>query len=174
MDSVTNCEAVIRTVPDIVQAGEAIADTASADGVVYASLQEIEQADGLIIGSPTRFGTTAAPLKHFLEQTTAPWLTGALTGKPAAAFTSTGTLHGGQEMTLIDMLIPLLHHGMLITGIPYSEPALRRTASGGTPYGASHVAGDSGSQPLTRDESDLATALGQRVATIAKKLGNEH
>jgi len=139
------------------------------DGAPYATLEELARCDGLVLGSPTRFGNMAAPLKHFLDGTGALWLTGDLAGKPAGVFTSTQTQHGGQETTLLSMMLPLLHHGMVLVGVPYTEAALRRTAGGGTPYGASHVAGEDGAA-LTGDERALAQALGRRVATIAARL----
>jgi len=137
---------------------------------VIVSLDDLSNCAGLILASPTRFGSMAAPLKAFFERSTALWLNGALVGKPAAAITSTGSMHGGQESTLLGMLLPLLHHGMLLVGIPYSEPALSRTSTGGTPYGASHVAGSDGQNPISPDERELARALGKRVALIAAKL----
>ena len=135
------------------------------------TLEELSGCAGLIVASPTRFGSMAAPLKAFFERSTALWLNGALVGKPAAAITSTGSLHGGQESTLLGMLVPLLHHGMLLVGLPYTEPALSRTSTGGTPYGASHLAGSDGQNPISPDERELARALGKRVAVIAAKLG---
>lgn len=135
------------------------------------TLDELSGCAGLILASPTRFGSMAAPLKAFFERSTALWLNGALVGKPAAAITSTGSMHGGQESTLLGMLLPLLHHGMVLVGLPYSEPALTRTTTGGTPYGASHLAGSDGQNPVSADERELARALGKRVAVIAAKLG---
>jgi NAD(P)H dehydrogenase (quinone) len=149
----------------------AVAAAVPEDGAPYASARDLRECAGLILGSPTRFGNMAAPLKYFIDGTSDLWLSGALAGKPAAVFTSTGSLHGGQESTLLTMLLPLLHHGMLLVGLPYTEPQLSATTSGGTPYGASHVAGVGGKPlPLTRDESELAQALGRRVATVASKL----
>ncbi|HET7222970.1 MAG TPA: NAD(P)H:quinone oxidoreductase, partial [Rhodanobacteraceae bacterium] len=136
----------------------------------YVELKDLHECAGLIMGSPTRFGNMAAPLKYFLDSTPAEWVSGALVGKPCAVFTSTSTMHGGQESTLLSMLLPLLHHGMLVVGIPFTEPALNATTTGGTPYGASHVAGTSGNQPISDDERTLARALGRRVAGIAKRL----
>ncbi|MBI3171534.1 MAG: NAD(P)H-dependent oxidoreductase, partial [Hydrocarboniphaga effusa] len=142
-----------------------------ADGPPYAGLPDLQECAGLILGSPTRFGSMAAPLKYFLDDTSALWLSGALAGKPAAVFTSTGTLHGGQESTLLSMMLPLLHHGMLLIGLPYTQPELAGTQSGGTPYGPSHVAGMGlAPRPLTRDEEALCEALGKRVAQIAVRL----
>ena len=131
---------------------------------------DLAECAGLILGSPTRFGNMAAPLKHFIDGLGAQWVSGTLVGKPAGVFTSTATMHGGQEATLLSMMVPLLHHGMLLVGIPYTEPALTSTHGGGTPYGASHVSGAKDDQPLTDDEKTLARALGRRVAQIAAKL----
>jgi len=131
---------------------------------------DLRECAGLVMGSPTRFGNMAAPLKHFLDGTAAEWMSGALAGKPAAVFTSTSTMHGGQESTLLSMMLPLLHHGMLVVGIPYTEPLLSSTRSGGSPYGASHLAGARGELALTDDERALARALGRRVADIARRL----
>jgi NAD(P)H dehydrogenase (quinone) len=133
-------------------------------------VEDLRACAGLALGSPTRFGNMAAPLKHFLDTTGALWASGTLAGKPAAVFTSTSTQHGGQESTLLSMMLPLLHHGMLILGVPYTEAALNRTTSGGTPYGASHVAGLENNLPLTADEKELCQALGKRLATIARQL----
>jgi len=140
------------------------------EGAPYVELKDLHECAGLIMGSPTRFGNMAAPLKYFLDSTPAEWVSGALVGKPCAVFTSTSTMHGGQESTLLSMLLPLLHHGMLVVGIPFTEPALNATTTGGTPYGASHVAGTSGNQAISDDERTLARALGRRVAGIAKRL----
>lgn len=170
VDSVTDCTSCLRTVPEVSSVAEATSPAVPESGAPYAAIDDLARCDGLILGSPTRFGNMAAPLKFFLEQTTNNWFAGDLSGKPAAVFTSTGSLHGGQEITLMTMLIPLLHHGMLITGLPYSESALRHTTRGGTPYGASHVAGDNGNQPPSEHERELAQALGRRVATTAIKL----
>jgi len=161
----------LRTVPPVSTVTEATQPDIPDDGPIYVSHDDLRACSGLILGSPTRFGNMAAPLKYFLDTTSGPWLAGALAGKPAAVFTSTSTQHGGQESTLLGMMLPLLHHGMVISGIPYSEPALSSTQSGGTPYGASHVAGTGSSPaPLTRDEAALCQALGRRVATLARKL----
>ena len=139
-------------------------------GGAAATLEDLREADGLLLGSPTRFGNMAAPLKYFLDSTSSLWISGALAGKPAGVFTSTQTIHGGQEATLLSMMLPLLHHGMYIVGLPYTESALRQTRSGGTPYGASHVAGED-EPALTEDERALAQALGKRVAALAARLG---
>lgn len=170
IEEVTGVSARIRTVPAVSTVCEATADDIPDSGPPYVSLDDLEQCQGLVLGSPTRFGNMAAPLKYFLDSTSSYWLSGALIGKPAAVFTSSSTLHGGQESTLLSMMIPLLHHGMLITGIPYSEAALSLTTTGGTPYGASHVAGSDNQQPISADEKILCMALGRRVATMAVKL----
>ncbi len=146
------------------------AESIPASGAPYATAADLRECVGLALGSPTRFGNMAAPLKHFLDTTGAPWLSGTLVGKPAAVFTSTSTQHGGQETTLLSMILPLLHHGMLILGVPYTEAALSRTVSGGTPYGASHVAGLKNENPLTPDEKELCQALGKRLAIVARQL----
>ena len=164
-------EARLRTVPPVSSECESIADSIPAEGATYASLDDLKNCAGLALGSPTRFGNMAAPLKYFLDGTSSLWLTGALVGKPAAVFTSTASLHGGQESTLLSMLLPLLHHGMLISGLPYSESALLETQGGGTPYGASHHAGGDGKRPLDEQEITLCRALGQRLGSIARKLG---
>ncbi|MBV7561961.1 NAD(P)H:quinone oxidoreductase [Pseudomonas sp. sia0905] len=165
-------EARLRTVPAVSTECEAVADSIPAEGAPYASLDDLKNCAGLALGSPTRFGNMAAPLKYFLDGTSNLWLTGSLVGKPAGVFTSTASLHGGQESTLLSMLLPLLHHGMLITGLPYSESALVETRGGGTPYGASHHAGADGKRALDEHEISLCRALGQRLASIALKLGN--
>ncbi|MFB4368745.1 MULTISPECIES: NAD(P)H:quinone oxidoreductase [unclassified Pseudomonas] len=166
-------EARLRTVPAVSAECEAVADSIPAEGAPYASLDDLKNCAGLALGSPTRFGNMAAPLKYFLDGTSNLWLTGSLVGKPAGVFTSTASLHGGQESTLLSMLLPLLHHGMLITGLPYSESALVETRGGGTPYGASHHAGADGKRALDEHEIALCRALGQRLASTALKLGNE-
>nr|WP_288358146.1 NAD(P)H:quinone oxidoreductase [uncultured Pseudomonas sp.] len=166
-------EARLRTVPAVSAECEAVADSIPAEGAPYTSLDDLKNCAGLAVGSPTRFGNMAAPLKYFLDGTSNLWLTGSLVGKPAGVFTSTASLHGGQESTLLSMLLPLLHHGMLITGLPYSESALVETRGGGTPYGASHHAGADGKRALDEHEITLCRALGQRLASIALKLGDE-
>ena len=163
-------EARLRTVPAISTECEAVAPTIPAEGAMYASLDDLKHCSGLALGSPTRFGNMAAPLKYFLDGTSNLWLTGALVGKPAGVFTSTASLHGGQETTLLSMLLPLMHHGMLVTGLPYSESALLQTTAGGTPYGPSHHAGADGKRGLDEHEIALCRALGQRLASIALKL----
>ena len=163
-------EALIRTVPTVSTECEAITDDIPSTGDLYAELSELEQCSGLLLGSPTRFGNMAAAMKYFLDSTSPLWLHGALEGKPAGVFTSTGGLHGGQESTLLSMMLPLLHHGMLVAGIPYSVPELSITKSGGTPYGASHVAGPDNQQALTDEEAKLCIAQGQRIAELALRL----
>lgn len=172
VESVAGAAARVRTVPEVSAATDRpLAREIPDDGPLYAQHRDLKECAGLILGSPGRFGNMAAPLKHFLDSTSALWLSGALAGKPAAVFTSTGSLHGGQETTLLSMMLPLLHHGMLLAGIPYTEPELATTAGGGTPYGASHVAGLGGApRPLTRDEEQLCFAQGRRVAQLALRL----
>jgi NAD(P)H dehydrogenase (quinone) len=164
-------EAMLRTVPPVSPTTEATAPAVPENGAPYCSLQELAGCGALALGSPTRFGNMAAPLKHFIDQTSELWMQGALIGKPAGVFTSTTSLHGGQESTLLSMMLPLLHHGMLITGLPYSEKALYATRTGGTPYGPSHMAGLDNRPALTDDESALARALGRRLADLARALG---
>mgnify|MGYP003424047802 FL=1 len=164
----TGMSARLRTVPAVSADCEQTAPEIPDSGDIYATLDDLADCSGLLLGSPTRFGNMAAPLKYFLDSTTPLWLNGALIDKPAAAFTSTGSLHGGQESTLLSMMLPLLHHGMVLVGLPYAEPALLNTRSGGTPYGASHWAGGDGQQPISPDEAALCQALGRRVARWAK------
>ena len=159
----------LRTVPAVTTGSEAAAKAVPASGAPYASLDDLRETHALVIGSPTRFGNMAAPLKHFLDGTASLWLSGALAGKPAGVFTSTQTMHGGQETTLLSMMLPLLHHGMYLVGLPYTEPALNDTRGGGSPYGASHVAGHTAGA-LTEAERALAQALGRRVAALAVQL----
>lgn len=170
VEEVEGAKARIRTVPAVSAVSEAIAPPVPSSGPPYAELEDLEQCDGLILGSPTRFGNMAAPLKHCLDGLGAQWASGILVGKPAGVFTSTTTMHGGQESTLLSMMVPLLHHGCVIAGIPFTEPALNTTRSGGTPYGASHVAGGNDDPQPTGEEAQLARALGRRVATLAVKL----
>ena len=169
IESVVGATAVLRTVPAVVTAADGPAQPVPASGPAYATLEDLASADGLVLGSPTRFGNMAAPLKHFLDGTGALWASGALAGRPAAVFTSTQSLHGGQETTLLSMMLPLFHHGMVLVGLPYTEDALHQTRSGGTPYGATHVSGLA-SGTLSTDEAQLAQALGKRVAQIALRL----
>ncbi|UVE16612.1 NAD(P)H:quinone oxidoreductase [Pseudomonas sp. LS44] len=163
-------EARLRTVPAVSTECEAVAPSIPEDGALYATLDDLKNCSGLALGSPTRFGNMAAPLKYFIDGTSNLWLTGALVGKPAGVFTTTASLHGGQESTLLSMLLPLLHHGMLITGLPYSESALLETRGGGTPYGASHHAGTDGKRPLDEHENILCRSLGRRLAQTALEL----
>lgn len=173
VDGVETAHAVLRTVPRVAAVGDESVDasvTAPATAA-YATLDDLRRADALIVGSPTRFGNMAAPLKYFFDGTSSLWLSGELAGKPAAVFTASQTQHGGQESTLLSMMLPLLHHGMLLLGLPFTERALNDTRTGGTPYGASHVAGMTpGRSALSPDESALARALGARVARIAVRL----
>lgn len=165
-------EARIRTVPAVSAECEAVAPQVPAEGAIYATLDDLKNCAGLALGSPTRFGNMAAPMKYFLDGTSSLWLSGELVNKPAGVFTSTSSLHGGQESTLLSMMLPLLHHGMLVCGIPYSEPALLNTQGGGTPYGPSHVAGADSKRPLDEHETALCTALGLRLAKFAQQLEN--
>lgn len=160
----------LRTVPPVTAITQPQAAPVPDDGPPYVGKQDLAECAGLLLGSPTRFGNMAAPLKHFLDSLGADWVSGTLVGKPAGVFTSTSTMHGGQESTLLSMMLPLLHHGAVIVGIPFTEPLLNATTSGGTPYGASHVSGMDGSRTLTDDEKQLARALGRRVADIALRL----
>ena len=172
INKVDGCESKLRRVPPISTTIEAVEDDIPSEGHPYVTLEDLEQCDGLALGSPTRFGNMAAPLKYFLDSTSSLWLSGKLAGKPACVFTSTSSMHGGQESTLLSMMVPLLHHGMLILGIPYTEAALTHTETGGTPYGASHVAGFSGNTSLSKDEEELCIALGERLASTVIKLQN--
>lgn len=171
IERVTGAESFCRTVPPVIADVAGTGSPVPESGDAYATLDDLARCDGLIIGSPTRFGNMAAPLKHFLDQTGGLWQKGALADKPAAVFTSTGSLHGGQESTLLSMMLPLLHHGMVLVGLPYREAALMSTHAGGTPYGASHWSGPTSTQPLQNDETTLCQALGQRVAQLAVSLG---
>jgi len=167
---VPGCEARIRTVPPVSADCEATADSIPESGPPYASHDDLRECAGLALGSPTRFGNMAAPLKYFLDSTSELWLAGTLIGKPAAVFTSTASLHGGQETTLLSMMLPLLHHGMLLVGLPYSEPELVETTAGGTPYGPSHLAGADAGLELTAEERRLCMAAGRRLARAALEL----
>jgi NAD(P)H dehydrogenase (quinone) len=170
VESVAGASARLRTVPAVATVVEAPQPAVPAEGPPYATHDDLRECDGLVMGSPTRFGNMAAPLKFFLDGTSALWVGGALAGKPAGVFTSTQTIHGGQETTLLSMMLPLLHHGMYIVGIPYTEAALSTTRAGGSPYGASHFAGDDTQPRLTDEERTLAVLLGRRVAELAVKL----
>ena len=170
IELVPGAHARLRTVPPVATIVDEPQSPVPGDGPPYASLDDLAECDGLLLGSPTRFGNMAAPLKHFLDGTSTLWLSGALAGKPAGVFTSTQTMHGGQESTLLSMMLPLLHHGMVIVGLPYTEQALTDTRSGGSPYGASHVASVAIRQQLSEEERVLAQLLGRRVAEFAVKL----
>lgn len=163
-------EAMLRTVPSVSTNIEATEDSIPAEGAPYVTLDELKNCAALALGSPTRYGNMASAMKYFLDGTSSLWMSGALIGKPAGVFTSSSSLHGGQESTLLSMMLPLMHHGMLITGLPYSESSLITTQSGGTPYGPSHVAGKESNQPLTDEEKQLCRALGKRLADTANKL----
>lgn len=170
VESVKSCQALIRTVPAVSTVNEAIAEEIPAEGPPFVTRDDLTRCAGLALGSPTRFGNMAAPLKYFLDSTGDLWLSGKLAGKPAAVFTSTGSMHGGQESTLLSMMLPLLHHGMVIMGVPYSEPALMSTRSGGTPYGPSHVAGMESNNRITEEEKQVCTTMGARLAELSLKL----
>lgn len=170
IDSVPGCEARLRTVPPVSTVAEATEPDIPKEGAPYVELRDLEECAGLALGSPTRFGNMAAAMKYFLDGSSTQWLSGALAGKPASVFTSTGSLHGGQESTLLSMMIPLLHHGMLLLGLPYTHPQLMTTSSGGSPYGASHWSGANGSNPISDDSRTLAIALGRRLAETASRL----
>jgi len=170
IESVKDVKARIRTVPKVSANCEATEPDIPASGAPYAESKDLEECIGLAMGSPTRYGNMAAALKYFIDGTIPLWLKGTLIGKPAAVFTSTGSLHGGQESTLLTMMIPLMHHGMVMVGLPYSEPELSSTTTGGTPYGPSHVAGAADDRPISDDERKLCIALGKRLAETALKL----
>ena len=170
VDAVGGMAARLRTVPPVSAVSEATEDAVPASGPPYANVADLSECHGLVMGSPTRFGNMAAPLKYFLEGTGSEWLAGKLAGKPAGVFASTSSLHGGQESTLLSMAIPLLHHGMYLVGIPYTEPTLSSTTTGGSPYGATHVSWNRDSDSLSEDEAQLARVLGQRVAELALRL----
>ena len=172
INSVAGCEAVLRTVPKVSAVCEAVAADIPAEGAPYATAADFKNCAALALGSHTRFGNMAAAMKYFLDGTIAQWLSGELISKPATVFTSTASQHGGQESTLLTMMLPLLHHGMLISGVPFSEAALSHTHSGGTPYGASHVAGSEGKPDLSKDEQQIAFAQGKRLAELALKLAD--
>ena len=170
IESIPGAQARMRTVPPVAAITQTAAPPVPPSGAPYAELRDLEECAALALGSPTRFGNMAAPMKHFLDGTGALWQNGALAGKPACVFTSSASMHGGQETTLVSMMLPLLHHGMLIVGLPYTEPLLLGTSSGGTPYGASHVAGALDDKPVSEDEKRLAYALGKRLADVTMKL----
>jgi NAD(P)H dehydrogenase (quinone) len=170
VEEVPGMQARLRQVPPVAPVTEIAQPPEPEQGAPYVNRQDLAECAGLALGSPTRFGNMAAPLKYFLDSTGAEWASGTLAGKPAAVFTSTSTMHGGQETTLLSMALPLLHHGMLLLGLPYTEPALTATLGGGTPYGASHVAGPKGDNAISEHERELARALGRRLAEVARKL----
>lgn len=170
IEQVDGARARLRTVPKVSTVCEVSEPDIPDSGAPYVELRDLEECAGLALGSPTRFGNMAAPLKYFLDGTATLWLRGTLEGKPAAVFTSTGSMHGGQESTLLSMMLPLMHHGMVMVGLPYSQSELQTTKQGGTPYGASHVAGMDGDATIDEAEKQLAIALGRRLATIARKL----
>ncbi len=170
VDSVDGMAARLRTVPPVSSVAEAVEDAVPESGPPYASPQDLVECAGLLMGSPTRFGNMDASLKYYIDNTVNEWMTAAAAGKPAGVFTSTSSLHGGQESTLLSMALPLIHHGMILVGIPWTEEALAKTTTGGTPYGASHVSWSRQADELSADEKTLARALGKRVAEIAKKL----
>ena len=170
VDSIKGAAARIRTVPKVSANCEATEPEIPESGHPYAELTDLQECAGLALGSPTRFGNMAAPMKYFLDSTSGLWLKGALINKPAAVFTSSGSMHGGNETTLLTMMLPLMHHGMLIVGLPYSEPVLSNTQTGGTPYGASHVGGALDDRPISEDEKKLCIVLGKRLAETALKL----
>jgi NAD(P)H dehydrogenase (quinone) len=171
IESVAGATARIRTVPPVAPTHDPAAHAVPDAGAPYVTHDDLRECAGLALGSPTRFGNMAAPLKHFLDTTGAEWASGTLVGKPAVVFTSTASLHGGQETTLVSMMLPLFHHGMLLLGIPYTDPGLNKTRSGGTPYGASHFAGANGDEPITEDEKAMCRGLGRRLAETVRKLG---
>lgn len=170
IESVPGCDARLRTVPSVSPTTEAIESDIPASGAPYVELADLKECAGIALGSPTRFGNMASAMKYFWDGTAADWLSGTLSGKPACVFTSTGSLHGGQESTLLSMMLPLLHHGMLITGLPYSEAELMTTSTGGSPYGATHWSGLDGKNTISEDSRRLAIALGRRLAETAVKL----
>ena len=170
VEHVTGIEARLRTVPPVSATCEQVQPVVPDEGAPYASFEDLQHCAGLALGSPTRFGNMAAPMKYFLDKTSALWLAGDLVNKPACVFSSSASMHGGQETTLTSMMLPLLHHGMLLVGQPYTEPALSTTKTGGTPYGVTHVAGVDNDYPLSQDEILLAKQLGERLATIALKM----
>lgn len=172
VEKIPGAEAVLRTVPGVSPNHEASEPAIPTQGAMFVSYDDLAQCDGLILGSPTRFGNMAAPLKYFLDTTTTLWMKGALINKPGAAFVSTSSLHGGQESTLLSMMLPLIHHGMVYAGIPYDQAGLVTTESGGTPYGASHLAGADSKRPLDSIEAGLCEALGKRIAELAQRLKN--
>jgi len=172
VEEIPGMRARLRQVPPVAPVTEVAQPPEPEEGAPYVTRDDLAACAGLALGSPTRFGNMAAPLKYFLDSTGAEWASGVLAGRPAAVFTATSTMHGAQEWTLLSMALPLLHHGMLLVGLPYTEPALTATQSGGTPYGASHVAGAKGDNAISEHERELARALGRRLADVARRLGS--
>lgn len=170
VESVSECNAILRTVPPVSAVCEATEESIPNEGDLYVTMEDLKRCDGLLMGSPTRFGNMAAPLKYFIDQTAPVWIAGDLVNKPAGVFTSTSSMHGGQESTLLSMMLPLMHHGMVMLGIPFAGSSLSTTSSGGTPYGASHVAGGDSKNLFSEDEKCSTTLLGERVAQCALKL----
>jgi NAD(P)H dehydrogenase (quinone) len=170
IETVSGCHAVLRTVPPVSTVCEATEDSIPADGHLYVTHDDLKHCSALVLGSPTRFGNMAAPLKYFIDSTSDLWLSGELAGKPAAVFTSTGSLHGGQESTLLSMMLPLFHQGMVLMGLPYSEPGLMLSEDGGTPYGPSHLAGSQNKRKLSDNEAQLCRAIGKRIAEFTMRL----
>ena len=169
IEAIDTCQAICRTVPPLKAINDPLCETCPTAGAPYATLEDLAQADGLCLGAPTHFGNMPAPMKAFWDQTTSLWLSGILVNKFAGVFTSTGSLHGGQETTLISMMLPLLHHGMILVGLPYTEADLLTTRTGGTPYGATHVAGLDGKHPVSEEEQRLCMALGKRIASLTQQ-----
>ena len=170
IESVTDCEANIRTVPAVSATSESVESEVPESGPPYATHEDLINCDGLAPGSPTRFGNMASAMKYFIDSTSDVWASGGLVGKPASVFSSSASLHGGQETTLISMILPLLHHGMILLGIPYTDSKLSTTKSGGTPYGTTHVAGSDNNLPINEDEKTLCISVGKRIAKLSKKL----
>jgi NAD(P)H dehydrogenase (quinone) len=170
VEEIPKVTARLRTVPEVSTVCEATEEEIPTKGALYASMDDLQECQGLVLGSPTRYGNMAAPMKYYIEQTSRLWMSGALIGKPASVFTSTSSMHGGQESTLISMMLPLLHHGMLLLGVPYSETNLLHTASGGTPYGSSHLAGPDSKLPLSEEEKAICRTQGRRIAKTVLKL----
>lgn len=170
IETVSGCHAMLRTVPPVSTVCEATEDSIPADGHLYVTHDDLKHCSALVLGSPTRFGNMAAPLKYFIDSTSDLWLSGELAGKPAAVFTSTGSLHGGQESTLLSMMLPLFHQGMVLMGLPYSEPGLMLSEDGGTPYGPSHLAGSQNKRKLSDNEAQLCRAIGKRIAEFTMRL----
>tara|TARA_R110000782_G_scaffold17576_10_gene48988 strand:+ start:874 stop:1470 length:597 start_codon:yes stop_codon:yes gene_type:complete len=170
IESVADCEANLRTVPAVSATSESVESEIPESGAPYATHEDLVNCDGLALGSPTRFGNMASAMKYFIDSTSDIWVSGGLAGKPATVFSSTASLHGGQETTLLSMMLPLMHHGMLLVGLPYTESGLFSNEGGGTPYGATHVAGDQNQYPVSENEKKLCFAAGKRLADIAKKL----